>query len=307
MSIHIASFIQRLMPTFNKSDLESDFDISLNALQVVITSYEDLAGVFNKDFNSPKAKALITKLYKEYDSAKGGLKLKGAKGFSGDHVILFKAMLQNAELVKKELNDLSNEVIVSKALTAFKGNVLRAVEHYFFTTRYALDLINYLYTLEAQHGGIELSKEAVPNKKQVEFIEDNLWIFARLNSVYGLDYNAFKSKLNALTLVVVDQDQLDDALSAYGHNKLDLFDNLPVGFIGSPIYTVRLVWAQWEADRYKQLKDKKKLLELRLLHLKLIKEQGGSDINTERELEYLQKRVTDIDYKTAKIEELARD
>lgn len=305
MSINITAFISRLMPTFNKSDLENDFDISLDALKTVITSYEDLAGVFTKEFNSPQAKALITKLYKEYDGTKSDLKVKGPKSFAADHLSIFKNMQQNAELVKKELNDVSNEVIVSKALTAFKSNILRAVEHYFFVTRYALDLVNYLYTLEAQFGGVELSKSAVPNPKQVEFIEKNLWIFTRLNSVYGLDYNTFKSKLLALTLVVVNQDQLEDALAAYEHSKLDLFDNLPVGFIGSPIYTVRLVWAQWEADRYKQLKDKKKLLELRLLHLKLIKEQGGSDINTERELEYLQKRVTDIDYTTAKIEEQA--
>lgn len=302
MSINITAFISRLMPTFNKSDLENDFEISLDALKTVITSYENMAEVFTKEFSSPKAKALIVKLYKEYDCCKGDLKLKGSKSFAVDHLSIFKSMQQNAELVKKELIDISNEVIVSKALTAFKGNILRAVEHYFFVTRYALDLANYLYTLEAQFGGIELSKSATPNAKQIEFIEKNLWIFTRLNSVYGLDYAKFKSKLSLLELVVVNQDQLEEAVAAYEHSKLDLFDNLPVGFIGSPIYTVRLVWAQWEADRYKQLKDKKKLLELRLLHLKLIKEQGGSDINTERELEYLQKRVTDIDYTTAKIE-----
>lgn len=307
MSINITDFIRRLMPTFNKSELENDFDVSLSALKVVVTSYEDLSGVFSKEFNSPGAKALVTKLYKEYSSAGGDLKVKGVKSFASDHLSAFKNMQQNAELIKKELNDLSNEVIVSKALTAFKGNVLRAVEHYCFATRYALDLVNHLYTLEAQFGGVELSKSAVPNAKQIEFIEKNLWVFARITSVYGLEYNDFKSKLHALTTVVVNQDQLEDALSAYELKKLDLFDNLPIGFIGSPIYTVRLVWAQWEADRYNQLKDKKKLLELRLLHLKLIKEQGGSDLNTERELEYLQKRVTDIDYKTAKIEESARD
>ena len=84
--------------------------------------------------------------------------------------------------------------------------------------------------------------------------------------------------------------------------KIDLFDNLPTGFIGSPIYTVGLVFAQWEADRHKELKDKKKLLELRLLHLRLLQEQGKGDANQEKEITYLQRRVTDIDYKVSKIE-----
>lgn len=308
MTINIAGFIKRLIPTLSKSDLESDFEISLNALKVVISSYEDIQATHTAvEFKSPKAKALITSWYKEFNSVKTDINLAGGKHFAADMLHIFKNIQQNGDLIKQEIADISNEVIMSKALTAFKGNVLRAVEHYFFLTRYALDLANHLYVLEAQHGGIELSKSACPNPKQVEFIGKNIWIFARITAVYGQERTKFQSKLDSLMLVVINQDQMDDALSTYEHGKLDLFDNLPVGFMGSPIYTVRLVWAQWESDRYKQLKDKKKLLELRCLHLKLLAEHGGGDVNTERELEYLQKRVTDIDYKVAKIEESARD
>lgn len=308
MSISIAGFIKRLVPTLSKSDLESDMDISLSALKTVMSSYEDMqSSQLAVEFKSPKAKAIVTNFYKEFDHSNSGIHLVGPKSFAADMLTLFRAIEINGLYLKKEVEDISNEIIVSKALTAFKSNVLRGVEHYFFLTRYALDLLNYLYALEAQFGGVELSKSAQPNDKQVQFIVKNLWIFSRLLPVYGQDRYKFKTKMESLSMAVINQDQMQDALDTYDHGKLDLFNNLPVGFIGSPIYTVRLIWAQWEADRYKQLKDKKKLLELRCLHLKILKEQGQADLNTERELEYLQKRVTDIDYKVAKIEESARD
>jgi hypothetical protein len=308
MSINIAGFVKRLLPTLSKSDMESDLEVSLSSLKVVLSTYEDIKAVYAVgEFKAPKAKALLASWYKEFNAAKSDIRLAGGKHFAADLVTLIKNVEQNGEYLRKEVADIANEVIVSKALSAYKSNVLRAVEHYFFLSRYALDLANLLYVLEAQHGGVELSKSACPNAKQVKFVEDNIWIFARIMSVYGQEFGKFKAKLDGLSMVVINQDQMEEALGTYSHSKLDLFDNLPAGFIGSPIYSVRLVWVQWEADRYKQLKDKKKLLELRSLHLKLIAEHGGGDVNTERELEYLQKRITDIDYKVAKVEESARD
>lgn len=85
-------------------------------------------------------------------------------------------------------------------------------------------------------------------------------------------------------------------------DHVDLFANLPQGFVGSPIYSIRLIFAQWEADRYRGLKDRKKMMELRLLHLTLLKENGNTDVDVEKEIIYLQKRVSDIDFNLDKIE-----
>ena len=108
-------------------------------------------------------------------------------------------------------------------------------------------------------------------------------------------------ELGRLSTAFVHRQQIE-AVDFYS-DKVDVFNNLPQGFIGSPIYSVRLVFAQWESDRYRALKDKKRLLELRYLHLKLMKDQNQSDINIEREITHLQKHITTIDYKLSKIEE----
>lgn len=304
MSLNLVSFVQSLVPTLSRSDLESDLETSLDVIKTILATYGDLNGSYSKGkFNSKEANAIATSFYKEYDAAKNKGKVKPSNSLAGDTIAIFSNAITNGERVKKEVAAISNEVIVSQAMTVVKVNIVRAVGHFYFMTKYALDLINYIYVLEAEHGGIELSKDSKPNAKQIEIIKKNMWLYARLVAVYGTDPKHFTEELDSLSTITVPKEQVEEVVSQYQGQKLDLLDNLPQGFIGSPIYTVRLVFAQWEADRYKKLRDQKKLLELRYLHLRMIQEQGGGDANTEKEMAYLQSRITDIDYKTSKIEE----
>lgn len=304
MSLNLVSFVQSLVPTLSRSDLESDLETSLDVIKTILATYGDLNGSYPKGkFNSKEANAIATGFYKEYDAAKNKGKVKPSNSLAGDTIAIFSNAMANGERVKKEVAAISNEVIVSQAMTVVKVNIVRAVGHFYFMTKYALDLINYIYVLEAEHGGIELSKDSKPNAKQIEIIKKSMWLYARLVAVYGTDPKHFTEELDSLSTITVPKEQVEEVVSQYQGQKLDLLDNLPQGFIGSPIYTVRLVFAQWEADRYKKLRDQKKLLELRYLHLRMIQEQGGGDANTEKEMAYLQSRITDIDYKTSKIEE----
>lgn len=308
MSLNISGFIKKLLPSFDKSDLESDLEISLESIATIQDTFSNIEQV-NKvaKFQSKAVKELIKEFYKELGNVKNKVKLAPGDNIALDSVNLFKNVKVNGDYLLKEISDAVNDVVVSGALTAYKANLLRAVAHYYFMTRFALDLANFMFIAEAEESGMELGKDYKLNNKQKEFIVKNLWVYARMLAVYGQDHDDFKAKLESIDEITLPKDQVDEVVDIYNSDKVDVFNNLPNGFIGSPIYSIRLVFAQWEADRYKNLKDKKKLLELRFLHLKLMKEQSQSDINVEKEIEYLQKRITDIDYKLAKIEESVDD
>lgn len=303
MSFNLIDFVKSLLPSINKSDLEADFDLSLESLSTITDTYISLNEV-NKvtKFNNKENQELIKTFYKEVEKAKLKTKLSTNKNFPGDILLLVNNLGINGKVLKKEVEDISNEVIITQAISSVKSNVVRAVSHYYFMTKYLLDFANYIYIGEAEQAGLEFEKDGVLNKKQIESIEKNMWIFARLIAVYGNEPKSFLDNLKAIEDIgILKEDDVD-----YTH-KIDLFNNLPDGFIGSPIYSIRLVFAQWEADRYKQLKDKKKLLELRQLHLRVLKESGKSDASVEKEMTYLQKRITDIDYKITKIEDSVND
>ena len=304
MSNNIAGFIKKLLPSFDKSDLESDLEISLESIATIQETYANIEQITNvAKFQSKAVKELVKEFYKEFGNVKTKFRLAPHDNIALDTVNLFKNVKVNGDYLLKEISDAVNDVVVSGALTAYKANLLRSVAHYYFMTRFAMDLANFFYVVEAEESGMELGKDYKLNAKQKEFITKNLWIYARMVALYGQEHDQFKAKLEAIDEITLPKDQVDEVVDIYNSDKVDVFDNLPNGFIGSPIYSIRLVFAQWEADRYKNLKDKKKLLELRFLHLKLMKEQNQSDINVEKEIEYLQKRLTDIDYKLAKIEE----
>ncbi len=299
---NLVGFIKSLiLPSYSKSDIETDMEISLEYIPVIIEHYSSL-GVVIKDapIQAKQSKDLIKDIYKDLDKSK--VKLSRNSNLGQDVVTLMSNAKVNGEYVLKEISDSINDTIMSQALTAYKSNILRTVPHFYFITRYALDLLNYLYIKEVEHSKMETGKGYNVNKKQEEFLVKNAWLFSRLIALYGSDPAHFKKQVESLSDVTIPKDSVEEAVQQFSGDQLDIFNNLPQGFIGSPIYSIRLVFAQWEADRYRSLKNKRKLLELRLLHLKLQKEQGVSDSNIESEIIYLQQSVTDMDFKLAKIE-----
>lgn len=304
MSLNLSSFIKRLLPSFEKSDLESDLEISLDAISAITETYSNLEQVLK----ATKLEAKLTKetlkdFYQELQKDKPKVKLSPQQNIAADTLTLFANIKANGEYISKEISEAVNDVIVSQALTAYKANLLRAVAHYAFMTRFALDLANFFYTNEVEASGADVSKEYKLNKKQIEFITKNIWVYARLVSVYGSDEKSFEERISSIEEVTLPSGEVDEVIDGFAGNKIDVFNNLPSGFIGSPIYSIRLVFAEWEATRYQHLKNQKKLLELRLLHMKMLKESGQNDVNLEKEINHLQKRATDVDHQIARIEE----
>lgn len=304
MSINIASFIKSMLPSIGKSDIETDMEISLEYIPLVLESWAAFASISETNkLQSKEAKAIVETFYKELNSTGHKVKLKKSGQIGQDTVVLFNNAKVNGEWLLKEISDTLNDVIMSQALTAYNANLLRVVPHFYFMTKYANDLLSYIYIKEAEKAGIESDSDFGLNKKQLQFIEKNIKMYARILAVYGEKHDIFLGEMDRLSKITVAQDRIEELVVQYRSEKIDMFENLPSGFIGSPIYSIRLVFAQWEADRYRSLKDKKKLLELRHLHYKLLKEQGSSDVTVEKEITYLQKRITEIDYKVSKMEE----
>jgi hypothetical protein len=78
------------------------------------------------------------------------------------------------------------------------------------------------------------------------------------------------------------------------------------GFEMNPIYHFRLMIAEWQANRYKSYKEKKKLLEVKLLRLRLLRE-GKRDPKLDKEIDYIESLVGKLEYSMSKMEEDVRN
>lgn len=306
--LNLLNFIKKILPSFEKNELLVNFEISLKEIETVKNTYSNINNVLKTfKFNSPENKDIIEKFYKELKKEKVDVKLSNNKNIGEDVYNMF----VNIEINGKELYNLFdkdlNDIIISEAISNKKAILLRSVAHYEFMTSFAIKLANYLYINEVEHTGIELESNYKLNKKQIEYIQKNLWIFARLLSNYSRKNNTFMKELESIEDIVIMKDKTEEIESLFSSSKIDIFDDLPSGFIGSPIYTLRLAIATWQAERYMRLKEEKKLLELRYLHFKMLKETGNSDPSIEKEIGYIQKKITDIDYKISKMEDSVND
>lgn len=303
MQLNIVTFFKKMLPTFKKNDIVEDMEVSIEYLETVaVPAYRSLDSNYtNNYFNSTEAKKAIEEFYKNLHFKKNTVKLT-KKNFGKDMGDLLENSVQNAKYLAKRIDDIVNDAVVSQALTIYHGVLLRSVAHYSFLSKFSTDLLNYLYTNEMIYGDNIIDKDAELNKAQIKNIKDNNWVFAKLMSFYGLPHESFIKSLENIPNELAEPSKLDETVSIYNAANYEPLESLPVGFAGSPIYSIRLMFAQWEADRYRELKDKKKLLELRYLYLQMQKEKGQGDVVIEKEISYLQKRLTDIDYKIAKIE-----
>lgn len=305
MNINLLSFIKRMIPSFRKSDAVTDLETSIESIETtVIPGYSMLEDVYKTgDMKSNESKKAIKLFYQNVINKESDFKLSSNKNIAVDILNAFKIIKLNGEFVSNELDRITSDVVISDVLSAYKAFLFRAVAHYSFLSKFAADLNNFFLISEVSYVTKDLEANYKLNKKQEETIFDNLWIFARLLSFYARSTTQFQDRIREIPDMLLPKDKMDELVDVYSAANIEPINNIPVGFVGSPIYSIRLVFAQWQSDRYKEFKDKKKLLELRYLHLKLLKEQGDSDVNLEKEIVALQRRITDLDYKIAKIEE----
>lgn len=299
--INLAGFVKALIPSFQRSDVLTDMEISLKHIPTILDVYSGLETTLKATkFKAPKNVKIIENFYRELKEETAPIKV--SKNIATDHLNIYKNIKENGEWIYKEIEDAVNDVVVSAALSSYKAVLLRSIAHYYFITRYTLNLINFMYAAEVDN--IESMENSYKlNKKQEEYINKNMWIYARLLSTYGVEKGKFEKAIESIEDIMLPKDTVDEVLEMYGDRQVDILYNLPKNFVGSPIYSMRLIFAQWETDRYKDLKDKKKMLELRLLHYKMMSETGMSDVDVEKEISYLQESITDLDYKISKMEE----
>jgi hypothetical protein len=308
MNLNIFNFLKS-MQLFKKNEAQLDLEASIEYLQTLDKILLDLKEVFpGPSFKSEENKKLTKEFYKEISKYKTkGLKLSSTNNFTVDLIYIRGNLLKNSQYLNNLIADVFKDTAVRNNLDTLKANLARAVAHMHFISKYMLELVNYIYINEAINGKIEFSKDFQYTKKQKEFIESNAWIFARLCCVYAIEPDMFQHAILKLDPTILLDKDSEKQISASDVEKIDISSIIPSGFVGSPIYSLRLVFAQWEADKYRKLQDEKKLLQLRYLHYKNLQERGESDINVEKQIELLQKRITDIDYVLNKIEESVED
>jgi len=297
----ILNFIEKLLPRLEKQNILEDLRITLSELDtIVIPSYQ----AASEYFKSAKLKADANQELSTLFYRNASLIVRNKQPTMVNEAYLFlKNLRENTAYISDQIEALMEMDVIPAGLTAKKALLIRAAEAVSFASRFAPELLSVVYSNEAVENGAEISESVKVVPAVINNVNKNISKFAGAISDYGVPNDRFTKIISAVPDVVVGGKAGKAVAGLYKEDEVDPFSsNYVAGFTYSPIYHFRLMVAEWQASRYKANKDKKKVLELRLLHLKMQADKK-SDARLEQEINYLQGRIDKIERYLKSVEE----
>lgn len=279
----------------DKSDILKNLDNTFASLtESVIPTLEKVIEDA-RDLNIIKANKNLTTILKNC-----GLNFSDNR----DGLIKLKTVLVNISKGQtnlfKLLDSILTDKLTDKTLTVKQAAGLKILDDITAITLFVPDFVYFVLT----NNGTDENSELF-NKKKVKEVILNTYEFNKL-------IDAYKDKF---TNTIDDVYKVSDAEIYISDGKLSMLQSiiskakqikLPLtsGFVGNPLYLIRM----WSVDRgvkkYEANKDKKRLVELKLAELRA-KEAGGEagTVKLQEQISYYENRLSDLEYKIRRFEE----
>ena len=297
----LLAYVKELLPRLSKNQIQEDLRITIAEVdQVVLPSYHQAAEFFRSNrFSSDENKDLSDDFYRELEKA--GIAKQAT--FIGEVAIRLPYVRDNATYIQGLIESILERDVINEGLTVKKAILIRAAEHVSFVSRFSVDLLNLVYVNESIKHNTDVQETLRLSQGEINRVVKNIKQFSALISTYGVPNKDFVKILDDIPDVVISRRTEHSIVNLYKESDLDpIPSGLIKGFTGSPIYHVRLIIANWQANRYKANKEKKKVLELRALHLRLLNEKKN-DPKIEQEIQYVQGRIDRLEQNLREDEE----
>lgn len=210
----------------------------------------------------------------------------------------FKRVDDNGDKMMDVVNKYFSTAITSKTLTARDGAILRIVSDITSMGLYVLDYV-YIAIMGKDKTGYPPA--------HIKEVEGGYPAFVSLLLEYNKSLEKFIDNVKNVSTEAIPTDGDKVMLNTMMSRTGKLLD-LPTtkGFIGNPFYHIRMLYVDFEHSRYKANIEKKRLLELKLLALEADKDKQGADVNKlNKQIEYYEELITDLEYKIKKYEDKA--
>ena len=297
----IFNFVKKLLPRIERSTVQEDLRTTeKELLNIAIPAWNAAATHFKVNkLASDEAVNMSMNFYRNFDLRHAAK----SPNFVADIARRVSVVHANVAVLQDRLDELVEKDIISDGLTVRSAFVVRAASNMSLLSRYMLALLNYLYTVEAKHHDVNLEPGLEISKAELKYVEANFVRFVKLFSEYTMDTKDFAELLGTLPEVFINSRTQAAVQGMYNHKGLDPFEQYGVsGFVGNPIYRIRLMVAKWQNDRYDSAKAKKQQLELRLLYLQMQKDENN-DPTVVTEIQRLQNRIQGYDEYLREVEE----
>lgn len=285
--MNIVDFVKNLISRISKDDVLDDID---NTIKVLETCLLPISANFKQNtgsFKSSKVKTLLEPFVSNY------------KGKNKSDIIDVIAtttpmLLTNAKILKQMLEAEIEPDVIKDGLTAKKLILIRACEHLEFLSSMGLDVLNICCNIEVEDTNKDVDYEK-PHTVLSNQTLSNLANYGFLLSSYAVEADKFKAMVDKAPETIFNSMNSNLIGSFYGSSEIDPLNiHVMHNFRGNPIYHFRMVIAEWQTRRYKAKKEKKEMLELKILHLKSLNDKNP-DPKIEQMINHTQSRVNKLE------------
>jgi hypothetical protein len=296
--MNFLNYIKSLFPSFTKNAIMDSAVITAasirdHTLPAYVTAVDLWKG---QKFKSKEAQSLMGEIQKNLDKRLSKAPFEGIK-----------EALTNGVIVIDYLGAYSKQIFseheANMGLTYAKATVVRSVQASEFANTYARRLLNYVYSVEAaelmknqtETGGSSMSPA------EVLWVKGNVGDFCIAINALSLDVKDFEKHLKGLPDAVISDLSEKTFVSTIGEAKIDPMQLRHLSVSVNPFYLFGMMVAEYQASKYKSAQEEMQLLQLRQLQLQKMFEKNP-DAKLEKEIEYIQDRVTTINFRIQKME-----
>lgn len=288
--MNLLTYIQSLSTRISKTTVQKDIEATLKELDnQVLPTMHSVAEMYRvHPFTSLANKQLEAELYVE-------IKFRSK---AANYLFDLQSLLQNARTnlvtIQKAVDLHVQQDTLRDGVTSRVAHLIRSVSAISFISRFTLDIMDFLLEAETDSKANGTNSEIPPAR--TKYILGSIERYVRLLADFGVPPKDMEKLLEDLPDVFVSAQNQRAITAMFRANELDPFKKMSglTNFVGNPIYHGRLFLADWEAKRYNGAKDKKTVMELRLIHLRNLLDNSPNP-RVEREIEGLQKRIDQYD------------
>lgn len=293
----LRDFANALLPSFTKSQLIDDLTAIRKELkECIIPPYTTATQVFGKRKFKDEKVAEFEELFDKK------VKTKFRGNIYGVTEQVLKRMLGNIDTLERLVEAHYADDVMKDATTYLQLNLVQYIETMTFVSRYARGMLAWSLILESAAMGSSDSVEASITKAEVE------WLYAQRNNFFTAlvimsgDQKELQDNFNEIPDITVAQESIDAVLATVGLDRLDPFSFGLIPVWLNPIYHIRMKVAEWQVARINAAKEEKKVLEMRIMHLKNL-DAGKPDASLQKQIEYNEDRLMRLNQKLKEYEE----
>ena len=286
MKLNITGYIQKLVGKIQSTDVIKLLEDSLDNLEELNTLTQEMV----------KSKGPLTTLKnsesKRLEKAYLSNIQNSERTFITDAAKRLPLVIDNGKEIIGLIKSDFPSLIIRSGLTSKQAVLIRATNHYAIMSQSLGDALLFLF-----------SSEANDHDKMTKAFKDNVNAsassLAKLISTYA-DKQIVKSLESSVDVIITEENE-GVLMSTYNIKEIDPVNSLVISNFFNPFAAFRMMQAEYQVKKYKENKEKIKVIQLRQQHL-IGRRNNEENASLEKEIAYNQERLEKLQYECKQLE-----